>query len=386
MKRLLLPLLAGLALFSTGCSSDETVEMPKGQEIGFASAFVNKPGRAEDASRAKMNTCMVWGSSSLANGYIFDAQSLNVTGVTVEYSPLRYWSKETEYHFLALGSILAKSECYGDGKIWQYTPPADVPTTDGLFGTLTYNNDTKENNGAYGEEDLVYAGFDCTTTTDLTQAPTVKLVFQHALSRIRFLFVNAMDAGYYLEIKNVKVSGLPKNGTLDFASKTWTAENYALEKDFTVMASNTEGETQGVDTDPVLLPVGLDKAGYTETMFTIPDAQEFNVHFEANLWLKNEDGTYTCQNGENNPYRHDVKINVSETVKEDTDGDNVADTDVTYTGLRMNRAYALRATIGDKNITPDGLYPIKFEASVTEITGGPIEIVTIPATTSEEGK
>jgi len=369
MKKLVFPLLGGLALIATGCSNDETVEVPKGHAIAFENAFVNKTGRATDLSSATPNfkDLKVWGTSSVSDAYIFDAQTLTVNGQMVTYTPPRYWDKNATYHFMAIGSPVTTNA-------WTYAP-GDVRGIDhtGAFGTLQFNNET-----ANGQEDLAYATADHTTGATIDSEAAVPLNFEHLLSRLRFTFISTMDNGYSIEVTNVKVMDLPKTGTLYFDNPVSPATamvwQNSVEKFESALTLAPKGESQTADTDPVLY--GLNEGANTETFFTLPSAESFKIHFEINLYLTQGSSTIKIND---DPYVHEVEVLATQ---KGEDGSDV-------TGLLMGTAYQFIAQIGPKNINPDGMKPIEFTVSVKPInTAGANTIYSSDptSTSTEEGK
>jgi len=379
MKRLVFPLLAGLALITAGCSSDETVEVPKGQAIAFENTFVNKTGRATNLTQANdFKTLKVWGSSSLANSYIFDAQTLTTAGQTVTYTPPRYWDKNSTYHFMAIGSPLNTGA-------WSFEPGV-VRGTDhtGAYGTLTFDNKIAD-----GQEDLAYATADRTTGADVSSEASVALTFKHLLSRVRFTFTNTMPSGYSLEIKNVTIKDIPNGGTLYFddpdntgvATMVWqntVAENEADRLQKVLELEKNTDVTQIVG-NPDLYLIKTGTAIGTESFFTMPSAVAFTVHFEVNVYFaQDETDTPVCMNGDT-PYTHDVtilaKIPATESAPE-------------MTGLQMGYAYDFNAQIGPSNVNPGGLKPITFTVKVDPINpaGSSTVFTDNPSSTTEEGK
>lgn len=362
MKKLTLPLLAGLALITAGCSNDETVEVPKGQAIAFENPFVNKTGRADDLTGNNLKLFKVWGSSSLANDYIFNGQEVEVAGINSEYNPPRYWSANSTYHFMAIATQNMMSDAAlaeGAVRSWTYDP-GTVPADDynGSFGTLTFDNSISE-----GLEDLSYAVAHRTTgATISTTEEAVKLTFNHALSRIRFYFRNNMPTGYYVEVENIKVSELPQSGTLVFGENMAWSNSGAYEKTLAWEVPTVTGDESNY--------IEKDKTKYTEAVFTLPSAEKFKVEFDINLYMKDGDN-YVCMNGET-AYHHSVEIEVSQGTEPNI-----------VKGLLMGTAYAFSAVIGSDNVAPGGLKKIEFTTEVVPFANGGVS--TILETPSPSG-
>ena len=216
MKKLFIMGLAAMGLALTACNSDETVEMAKGNAIGFKT-FVNNSTRATDVTETNFTSFKVWGKMKKGDqtGTPFD-------GVVVSkdakkgwtYTPPVYWEKDYAYSFVAL----APNDAYN------FT----APTVINNWGSLTFDN------GA-GETDLIYAtARQATVTGDGCPAP-VNLTFNHMLSRVRFQFENGMDDGSVLTVSNVKITDAYTSGTATLAEQltvnSWTPgqETGALE-------------------------------------------------------------------------------------------------------------------------------------------------------------
>ena len=191
MKKLFIMGLAAMGLALTACNSDETVEMAKGNAIGFKT-FVNNSTRATDTEESNFTAFKVWGKMSKDNqtGTPFD-------GVVVSkdaqkgwtYTTPVYWENGYSYSFVALAPVDA------------FTMTA--PNAYQNYGSIAFNNDAKA-----GETDLVYAAKDCgeVTVAANTCPQAVDLTFNHMLARVRFQFKNAMDDGSTLTVTDVKIT------------------------------------------------------------------------------------------------------------------------------------------------------------------------------------
>ncbi len=358
MKKFLLPLAACAVLF-TGCSNDETVEVPQGQPIDFSGSFIDKISKAIDLVKGNsLRSCNVWGSSSASGAYIFDNQlvTLDQDGIGA-YNGTRYWTPSTTYHFMAIatpwhatdgGTVWSQITPTG----WTFTSPSPIPGNDhtGPFGSIQFNNNVAT--GARGLIDLCYASNDRTTDAEITSAPQpVELAFKHALSRIRFIFKNNMPEKHFLVIKNIKVSGIPEQGTLSFTSSapTWdtsgTIDNYIM-------------HINGGDSSDPSKSNKFSSSITTVTMFTLP-TQTFTVSFDIDLFYNSgteENPIYTQINEDGHPYNHTVTIDASK-FPGITDQSPEADK-----MLQIGRAYAFECTIGKDNIDDNPLFPIEFTA------------------------
>ena len=206
MKKLFIMGLAAMGLALTACNSDETVEMAKGNAIGFKT-FVNNSTRvATDATTTDLNAFKVWGlmNKDDKTGTPFVATEVTKANGTWSYTPPVYWEKGYAYSFVAL----APNDAY------KFTAPTVINT----WGSLTFNNGT-------GETDLIYATAKQTTVEGNTCPKAVELTFNHMLSRVRFQFENGMDDGSKLTVSNVKINDAYTSGTATLAEQltdlTW---------------------------------------------------------------------------------------------------------------------------------------------------------------------
>lgn len=206
MKKLFIMGLAAMGLALTACNSDETVEMAKGNAIGFKT-FVNNSTRvATDATTTNLDAFKVWGLMNKGDntGNPFVAQEVTKKNGTWSYTPPVYWEKGYAYSFVAL----APNDAY------TFTAPSVIDT----WGSLTFNNGT-------GETDLIYATAKQETVAANVCPPSVNLTFNHMLSRVRFQFENGMDDGSVLTVSDVKINDAYTSGTATLAEQladlTW---------------------------------------------------------------------------------------------------------------------------------------------------------------------
>lgn len=200
MKKLFIMGLAAMGLALTACNSDETVEMAKGNAIGFKT-FVNNSTRvATDATTTNLDAFKVWGlmNKDDKTGTPFVAQEVTKKDGTWSYTPPVYWEKGYAYSFVAL----APNNAY------EFTAPTAINT----WGSLTFNNGT-------GETDLIYATAKQETVPANGCPPSVNLTFNHMLSRVRFQFENGMLDGSVLTVSNVKITDAYTSGTATLAEQ-----------------------------------------------------------------------------------------------------------------------------------------------------------------------
>ena len=200
MKKLFIMGLAAMGLALTACNSDETVEMAKGNAIGFKT-FVNNSTRvATDATTTNLDAFKVWGlmNDGTKTGTPFVATEVTKKDGTWSYTPPVYWEKGYAYSFVAL----APNDAY------EFTAPTAINT----WGSLTFNNGT-------GETDLIYATAKQSTVTGDVCPLSVNLTFNHMLSRVRFQFENGMDDGSVLTVSDVKINDAYTSGTATLAEQ-----------------------------------------------------------------------------------------------------------------------------------------------------------------------
>lgn len=207
MKKLFIMGLAAMGLALTACNSDETVEMAKGNAIGFKT-FVNNSTRvATDATTTNLESFKVWGLMNKGNqtGTPFVAKEVTKENGTWSYTPPVYWEKDYAYSFVAL----APNNAY------TFTAPTVINT----WGSLKFEN-------GKGEKDLIYATAKQSTVTGDVCPLSVNLTFNHMLSRVRFQFENGMDDGSKLTVSNVKITDAYTSGTATLAEQltglSWT--------------------------------------------------------------------------------------------------------------------------------------------------------------------
>ena len=188
----------GLAL--TACNSDETVEVAKGNAIGFKTFVNNSTRAANDATTDNLNAFKVWGlmNDGTQTGTPFVGKEVTKTGGAWSYQTPVYWEKGYAYSFVAL----APNDAY------TFTAPTVINT----WGSLTFEN------GA-GETDLIYAAAKQETVAGNTCPPDVNMTFNHMLSRVRFQFENGMADGSVLTVSNVKINDACTSGTATLAEQ-----------------------------------------------------------------------------------------------------------------------------------------------------------------------
>lgn len=199
--------LAAMGLALTACNSDETVEVAKGNAIGFKTFVNNSTRAANDVTTDNLDAFKVWGLMNKGDqtGTPFVAKEVTKANDAWSYAPPVYWEKGYAYSFVAL----APNDTY------TFTAPTAINN----WGSLTFEN-------GKGEKDLIYATAKQSTVTGDVCPLSVNLTFNHMLSRVRFQFENGMDDGSKLTVSNVKITDAYTSGTATLAEQltdlSWT--------------------------------------------------------------------------------------------------------------------------------------------------------------------
>ena len=303
MKKLFIMGLAAMGLALTACNSDETVEMAKGNAIGFKT-FVNNSTRAtNDVTTESLDAFKVWGlmKKGEQTGTPFVAKDVTKENRAWSYAPPVYWEKGYAYSFVAL----APNNAY------TFTAPTEINT----WGSLTFNNGD-------GETDLIYAAAKQETVPANGCPAPVDLTFNHMLSRVRFQFENGMLDGSKLTVSDVKINDAYTSGTATLAEQL-------------AGLSWTTGQTTGA------LEFGgaaaMEQNGKAETAhkYMIPATKAYNLTFKVTR----------VHHGVTDVYNHTVTL--------------------PETTMTQGLSYQFVAKFTAENINPDEeLCPIQFTAKV----------------------
>lgn len=207
MKKLFIMGLAAMGLALTACNSDETVEMAKGNAIGFKTFVNNSTRAATDVTTESLDAFKVWGlmKKGEQTGTPFVAKEVTKANGAWSYAPPVYWEKGYAYSFVAL----APNNAY------TFTAPTAINT----WGSLTFENGN-------GKKDLIYAAAKQETVAGNGCPAAVNMTFNHMLSRVRFQFENGMADGSVLTVSNVKITDAYTSGTATLAEQladlSWT--------------------------------------------------------------------------------------------------------------------------------------------------------------------
>lgn len=308
MKKLFIMGLAAMGLALTACNSDETVEMAKGNAIGFKT-FVNNSTRvATDATTTDLKSFKVWGlmNDGTQTGTPFVGKEVTKgTDGGWSYQTPVYWEKGYAYSFVAL----APNDAY------TFTAPTEINT----WGSLTFNNGT-------GETDLIYATAKQTTVEGNTCPAAVNLTFNHMLSRVRFQFTNGMDDGSTLTVTDVKITDAYTSGTATLAEQLANLR----------WAPGTATGELAFD-NATITQFAQNASCVTGHKYMIPATEAYQVTFKVTR----------THNGVTDEYTHTV--------------------DLPAQAMEPGKSYQFVATLTAKNINPgQELCQIKFTAKVEE--------------------
>ena len=316
MKKFFIMGMAAMGLALTACNNDETVEVAKGNAIGFNS-FVNKStrGAADDVTLKNLGSFELYGWRG--NDVLFNKPVVNVAeNGTSTYSPMKFWEAGKTYNFEAIAPKAGE-------KGVEFV-------ADKAGGTITFTNNATT--------DLLYVkAEEKTMGAEIAAAPAaVELNFAHQLARVKFTFKNTFPntAAAKLTIKDVKIANAYKKGSITpaAANAKWTVD--ATNKNLEVAFANN---TEKAPTD-LVAGTGI---GETDHMYLIPTADattEYIVTFTVTL----------DQGGVKTDYNHTVKFNTEQ---------------------KQGLSYNYIAEINEKNINPDPnvqLFPIVFKTTVSD--------------------
>lgn len=305
MKKLFIMGLAAMGMALTACNSDETVEMAKGNAIGFKTFVNNSTRTATDVTTESLDAFKVWGLMNKGNqtGTPFVAKEVTKANGTWSYQTPVYWEKGYAYSFVAL----APNNAY------TFTAPTVINT----WGSLTFENGN-------GDKDLIYAAAKQETVAGNGCPAAVNMTFNHMLSRVRFQFENGMADGSVLTVSNVKITDAYTSGTATLAEQladlSWTPGQAtgALEFDGADAMEKNAKEATG-------------------HKYMIPATKKYNLTFTVTR----------VHHGVTDVYNHTVTL--------------------PETAMTQGLSYQFVAKFTAENINPDEvLCPIQFTATVAK--------------------
>ena len=304
MKKLFIMGLAAMGMALTACNSDETVEMAKGNAIGFKTFVNNSTRTATDVTTESLDAFKVWGLMNKGNstGTPFVGKEVTKGTDGWSYQTPVYWEKGYAYSFVAL----APNNAY------TFTAPTVINT----WGSLTFENRT-------GETDLIYATAKQETVAGNTCPASVNLTFNHMLSRVRFQFENGMADGSVLTVSNVKIIDAYTSGTATLAEQL-------------TVNSWTPGQGTGALEFDGAAAMEKDAKEATAHKYMIPATKDYKLSFTVTR----------VHHGVTDVYNHN----------------NVKLQGLTF---EPGKSYQLTAKFTAENINPDEeLCPIEFTATV----------------------
>ena len=210
MKKLLLSALAIASVVA--CEKNEVVEQLPAA-INFEQTYVKTSTRATDPSTTtkSINAFDVWAFVNQPSGIVLVDEDVTKDATTDKwtYRNVQYWMPGNEYYFGALAPMNSDNWALNTTNANTYGA-----------GVLTFTN-------VNGSEDLLYAAAHVSTEGKKIgdNFESVKLTFNHLLSKIKFTFKNE----FVTDNVTMKVSGItmssPKTGTIDLAVENWWDNN-----------------------------------------------------------------------------------------------------------------------------------------------------------------
>jgi hypothetical protein len=235
--------LVAIAIFGTGCSNDEAVDIGNPQAISFRTQGGMPALRATGTTISNVDAFVVYGTDNVFAGktpseLIFDGVTVARqigAGDVFKYSPLRYYGENaTNAGFFAYSPVSkyvtapATADFLTNGASFYYT----VPAPDATNGTTT-----QEDFLVAGE---VVSGSALDPTSPSTTTNTVSLIFKHALARI-FVTAQNTTADANVTIKELTLRNLYGSGDLEVDENmvwSWTP-NDASKRDYSYALAAT---------------------------------------------------------------------------------------------------------------------------------------------------
>ena len=257
-------LIALAAVAVASCSTEITIDAPKGAVIEFGNHFVNNSTRAAvDITKDTIDDFGVfgWVEADEKQGLIFNNTLVYKQDGKFIYQTPQYWIGGAQYYFAALAPKEAA---------WKYSP------LNAQNGTISFNNAV-----AGAEQDLL---FDFVvperTPESITSKPgEVSFNFHHILSRVKFSFKNgfASTSNITLKVTDVVITNAHARGTLDLnngqLAAAWNAVD-TMEADFgdTTVENNAEN----------IMDSGA--TAVSSHLYLIPAKATYNVRFNVTLY------------------------------------------------------------------------------------------------------
>lgn len=260
-------LLAAAAAALAGCAQNEVIDIPQTRAIGF-DPYVGNTTRAAakdtdlSALKAEGAGFIVLGGYEDDQTYVPVFDGTNETGSHItwnksswEYSPINYWLEGKTYKFVAYA-------------------PAKLQEGD-LFDIDYVDNKLKMKDGgtftADGETDLVVAegksqGYP--VAAEPVQMDRVGFKFYHALSKVKFTFINGWRNAVTLKITNIKLSNVKNTGSLTTSGtmaqgsdkiqlSAWSGQTGTADYEDKAGGMNTDEYEASYEFENFLLPTAL---------------------------------------------------------------------------------------------------------------------------------
>lgn len=319
MKKIFLIGLTAVAMLAS-CSNDETVEMAQQKAISFSNAFVNNGTRSVDDPSFTTSTLKdfaVYGFTQ--NGQIFNGEKVSGTTSTGwSYDNVQYWVPGNTYTF---GAIAPHSVA---GNVSNVTLPTGATKVE--MKVAFTNTDVKQ-------VDLLHAAPAQIAGTAVTPTyeAAVSMTFYHQLSKVKFSFENAVGAGHYVKVKDVKITNAYKTGTWKVTGEpanTWSNQaDKTLELNFGNVVAN--GATANVAAN----------IAFNETL---------ESYYEKLMIPMDASATYT------------VTFTVDLCAGDAVLKSKTFTTQISGVEFKLGYCYDFKASLNADNITDDPLKPIEF--------------------------
>ena len=200
MKKLFVSVLAIAGLVA--CNNEETLFQQGPAAIEFEASHVEKATRVDPSITTETLAGFdVWAYMDSKEGKVLFGEDVIKTGGKWGYADTQYWMPGHHYSFTAIAPMNSEN--------WGYAYEAD---------TIAFTN-------VDGTEDLLLALAEA--DTDANNAvdydyETVKLTFDHLLSKTKFTFKNGFTSKYVtVEVKDVKMTADAKAATYDVNARAW---------------------------------------------------------------------------------------------------------------------------------------------------------------------
>lgn len=321
MKKIFLIGLTAAAMMAS-CSNDETVEMAQQKAISFSNAFVNNGTRSSvdpSFNSDNLKDFAVYGFAENAQNFkgekVYKVEGTN----TWKYDNLQYWVPGNTYTF---GAIAPHSVA---ANVSNVTLPTGATKVE-MEVAFTNTDDVKQ-------VDLLHAAPAQIAGTAVTPTykAAVSMTFYHQLSKVKFSFENAVGAGHYVKVKDVKITNAYKTGTWKVTGEpanTWSNQaDKTLELNFGNVVAN--GATANVAAN----------IAFNETL---------ESYYEKLMIPMDASATYT------------VTFTVDLCAGDAVLKSKTFTTQISGVEFKLGYCYDFKASLNADNITDNPLKPIEF--------------------------